>query len=87
MNMRKNDDPKQKLSPVTRRFFCAGMVLIYLSLFRLIYEITALVPFTAAKAALFGRWLEYPAAALMLLSCSAYLIERVIRENTYRKEK
>lgn len=87
MNMRKNDDPQKRLSPVTKAVFCVGFTLIYSSLFRLILEITAQVPFTAAKADLFGRWLEYPVAALMLLTASTYLIERVIRENTYQKEK
>ena len=87
MNMRKNDNPQNRLSPVTTRFFCASLVLIYASLFRLIYEITAYAPFTAAGAERFGRWLEYPTAALMLLTAFAYLIERVMRENTYRKEK
>ena len=85
--MRKNDDQKKRLSPTTTVVFCIGVALIYASLFRLILEITAEVPFTAAKAELFGKWLEYPVAALMLLSVSVYLIERVMRENTYRKEK
>jgi hypothetical protein len=82
MNMRKNDNQKKHLAPVTKGVFCVGLLLIYASLFRLILEITAQIPFTAAKAEQFGRWLEYPVAALMLLSASVYLIERVMRENT-----
>lgn len=87
MNMRKNDNKNRGLSPVTKGVFCVGVTLIYASLFRLILEITAQAPFTAVKATLFGRWLEYPVAALMLLTAATYLIERVIRENTYQKEK
>ena len=87
MNMRKNDNKKVRLSPVTKGIFCVGLTMIYASLFRLILDITAEIPFTAAKAELFGRWLEYPVAALMLLTASVYLIERVMRENTYQKEK
>lgn len=82
MNMRKNDKENKRLSPVTKGVFCVGLALIYASLFRLILEITAQAPFTAAKAEVFGRWLEYPVAALMLLTASIYLIERVMRENT-----
>ena len=83
MNMRKNDNQKRFLSPASKGVFGIGIALIYASLFRLIFEITAQqTPFTAAKAEDFGRWLEYPVAALMLLSVSVYLIERVMRENT-----
>ena len=87
MNMRKNDNQHKRLSPVTAGVLGVGLALIYASLFRLILEITATVPFTAARAELFGRWLEYPVAALAVLSAAVYLIERVTRENTYRKEK
>ena len=82
MNMRKNDNPKRGLSPVTRGIFYGGLSMIYASLFRLIFEITAQAPFTVAKAYGFGRMLEYPVAALMLLSVFTYLTERVMRENT-----
>ena len=83
MNIRKNDNRNQRLSPLTKGIFCGGLLLIYASLFRLIFEITAQSPFTAAKAEDFGRMLEYPVATLMLLSLFTYLTERVMRqENT-----
>ena len=82
MNMRKNDNHKKRLSPLTRGIFYGGLSMIYASLFRLIFEIDTQAPFTAAKADAFGRMLEYPVAALMLLTVFTYLTERVTRENT-----
>ena len=80
--MRKNDNKtvqKPFLMPLAARILRLGMLLIYLSLFRLILEITAAAPFTEAAAKRFGSMLEYPVAALMLLTASAFLIDRVLR--------
>ena len=83
MNINKNDNHKWELSPLSKGIFCFGLSLIYLSLFRLIFEITAKAPFTAAMAEDFGKMLEYPVATLMLLTVFTYLTERVVRqENT-----
>ncbi|MBQ8357641.1 MAG: hypothetical protein IJX39_07535 [Clostridia bacterium] len=80
MNMRKNDRRDPLFSPMGSKIMRLGLVLIYLSLFRLIFEITASAPFTAAAAEDFGRMLEYPVAALMLLTASVFLVEKIMRQ-------
>lgn len=54
-----------------------GLWLIYLSLGRLTVEILRAAPYSPATAEDFGRMLEYPVAALMLLTASVFLVERV----------
>lgn len=82
MIMRKNEyfSFKKSLTPTACRLLQIGLVLIYASLFRLIFEITSLAPFTAAKAEYFGRMLEFPVAALAVLTVATYLTDRVTRK-------
>ena len=86
MNMRKNgcnNTKIRRLTPVTKRILCIGLSLIYASLFRLLFEITRTAPYPPSMAEHFGEMLEYPVAALALLTAAAYLAQRATdRKNT-----
>lgn len=56
-----------------------GMGMILLSLVRLMYDILHAAPFPTAIAEDYGAMLEYPVAALMLLTVLAFLLDRVTR--------
>lgn len=80
MNIRKNGRPsppkKQILSPVAQRVLHIGLLLIYTSLFRLLIEVQVAAPFPTGIAAYYGEMLEYPLAALMLLTGTVLLFDR-----------
>ena len=72
----------QKKSLLTREatwVIHTGGILIFAALLRLIFEIQSAAPFPAAIAERFGAMLEYPAAALALLTALAFLVDRVVR--------
>ena len=82
--MRKNDHSRHRatpplLMPQAARLLSIGLCFIYLSLFRLLYEIQQAAPFTEAAAARFGAMLEYPAVSLALLTALTFLADRVSR--------
>ena len=68
------------LAPIAARVLHVGLVMIYASLLRLWIEVECAAPFTAAGANYFGGLLEYPVAALMLLTGAVLLLDRVARE-------
>jgi hypothetical protein len=82
MNMRKGvlHMHDRRLAPMAARVLYVGLVMIYASLLRLWLEVESAAPFTAARAAYFGGLLEYPVAALMLLTGAVLLLNRVTRE-------
>lgn len=84
MNIRKNES-KQLLTVKAKRVLHIGMVLIFASLFRLLYDISVSAPFPAAVAEDFGAMLEYPVAALMLLTVLTFLVDRVVRAEKNKK--
>ena len=82
MNMRKFARSKgisAGLSPLSAHILHTGLFFIYLSLLRLGVEIFRTAPFSPATAEDFGRMLEYPVAALMLLTASVFLVEKALR--------
>ena len=78
LNISKNEC-KQLLTPQAKRVLHTGLLLILLSLLRLLYDISQAAPFPAATAEDFGAMLEYPVAALMLLTVLTFLLDRVVR--------
>ena len=83
MIMRENEKraPRgRRIARVTERALAAGMILVGLSLFGVIVQVTNAPALTIATAARFGKMLENVAAALAVLTAGAYLIERVARQ-------
>ena len=83
MIMRENEKraPRgRRIARVTERALAAGMILVGLSLFGVIVQVTESPTLTIAAAARFGKMLENVAAAAALLTAGAYLIERVARQ-------
>lgn len=82
MNMnkrKKNIHKKHPVSPADRiLFLCAPLIL--LCLFGVIAELVAHPQLSAGSAAYYGGMLEYPIAALALLTGGIFLAERVARE-------
>ncbi len=56
-----------------------GLSLILASLLRLLWDIVRVAPFPAAVAEDFGAMLEYPVAALALLTALTFLVDRAVR--------
>ena len=84
MIMRKNDTPRNRakaplLMPQAARLLGGGLCLIYPSLLRLLFEVQRAATITQAKASYFGSLLEYPAAALVLLTAATLLLDRMAR--------
>ena len=82
--MRKNDMSRYRakpplLMPQAARLLSIGLCFIYLSLFRLLYEIQQSIPFSQATASDFGAMLEYPVVSLALLTALTFLADRVSR--------
>ena len=81
MNIHKNEKSGKRclLTSQTERALRVGMVLILTVLVYLCFTVTDAAPYSAATAEDFGRWLEYPAAALTLLTALCFLLDRVVR--------
>ena len=83
MNMRKNMQKTTVfLSPMATRLLHSGALLIFASLLRLWYEVQTAAPFAPRLAAYFGGLLEYPLAALALLTGAVLLIDRAERSES-----
>lgn len=67
------------LMPRARRMLHTGLCLILLSLLRLLYEVHTAAPFTPGAAAYYGGLLEYPLAALALLTGATLMVDRAMR--------
>ncbi len=86
MNMRKNlhhitkKHKKGGLCSSSLRMLTIGIPLILAVLLRLLYEIKAYPILTEARAAYFGGALEYPLAALMLLTGGVLLVELIAKK-------
>lgn len=81
MNMRKNEKNGRVrlLTPIAEWVLCAGMLPILLALLVLGTEVAAATPYSLATAENFGRLLEYPVAALALLTALTFLLDRAVR--------
>lgn len=80
MNIKKND--RLLLTPLAGHVLHSGLFLIYLSLFRLLFEVQNAAPFPESRAVYFGRLLEYPVAALALLTAAVFLLDRAVRHES-----
>ena len=67
------------MTHATERVLWVGGGLILASLLRLLSEIVRAAPYPAATAERFGAMLEYPVAALALLTALSFLLDRVVR--------
>lgn len=77
VNMQKNG--YRLLTREATRVLHIGLWMILLSLVRLVYDVLRAAPFPAAVAEDFGAMLEYPVAALALLTALTFLLDRVMR--------
>ena len=66
-------------SPMAARLLWVGLIPIYATLLRLLYEVQSAAPFAPRLAAYFGGLLEYPVASLALLTGAVLLIDRAER--------
>ena len=66
-------------SPLAVRLLCVGLIPIYATLLRLLYEVQCAAPFAPRLAAYFGGLLEYPVASLALLTGAVLLVDRAER--------
>lgn len=85
MNMRKNSGLLHKkrrfrLSAPAVRIFALGFLPIFASLLRLLREIRAAGTLTEGTAAYYGKMLEYPVAALMLLTGGCLLADYIAKK-------
>lgn len=87
MNMRKNEyikgqkSKKRRLRPA-EVVLSLGLPPILLCLFGILYQIEIGAPLTRAAANYFGGMLEYPVAALMLVTAGALIADLAWRHNT-----
>ena len=79
MNMRKRKRTQWR-PRLALRVLHIGLILIYASLLRLLFEVQSAAPLTPRAAAYFGGLLEYPLAALVLLTGAVLLLGRAERE-------
>lgn len=87
MNMRKNEYKRVQKSKRRRAhpaeiILSLGLPPILFCLFGILYQIERGAPLTRAAANYFGRMLEYPAAALMLVTAGALIADLAWRRNT-----
>lgn len=85
MYMRKNKAilHKKKIFPFSApavRIFILGFPLIFASLFRLLTEIRTVGALSESAAAYYGRMLEYPVSALMLLTGGCLLADYIAKK-------
>ena len=81
--MRKNESftPKKHISlaPLAKKILNLGMIPIYASLLRLLWELRNIGTLTEAAARYYGAMLEYPVAALAVLTAATFLADRVAK--------
>lgn len=78
MNIHKSPQ-KRMLTRAAERVLQIGCCLILASLLRLWWEASHAAPYPPAVAERFGAMLEYPVAALALLTALSFLVDRVAR--------
>ena len=86
MNTVKNN-PTPLLTKETKRALHIGMGMILASLLRLMYDVLRSAPFPTAVGERYGEMLEYPVAAMALLTALAFLLDRVVRAETQEKRR
>jgi hypothetical protein len=81
MNMRKYEKTKKPclLTSTAERTLRVGLLLILAALIPLGLEVSATAPYSPATAEDYGKMLEYPVAALALLTALVFLLDRVVR--------
>ena len=67
------------LMPLACRVLHIGLVLIYASVWYLLYQIDTHAPLSPGTAAYYGGLLEYPLASLALLTGAVLLFDRAER--------
>lgn len=83
--MRRNDRSIQAkrrllpLAPLAHRLLRTGLPLILAVMIRLALEITRRGAFSPATAADFGAMLEFPVAAVMLLTCAVLTVDALCK--------
>ena len=87
MNMRKNEynspqKAKKRSASPAQAILLLGLPPILLCLLGILYLIGRDAPLTLAAANYFGRMLEYPVAALMLVTAGAVIADLAWRRNT-----
>lgn len=84
--MRKNVNltPKKQftLAPLAAKILSLGLLPIYASLLRLFFEVRAAGELTEAAARYWGGMLEYPVAALAVLTALTFLTDRALKHDT-----
>ena len=75
------------LTKEAKRALHIGMGMILASLGRLLYEVLRSAPFPAAVGERYGKMLEYPVAAMALLTALAFLLDRVVRAEAQKKRR
>lgn len=70
-----------RFSAVATRIFALGFPLIFAVLFRLLSEVRAAGQLSAGTAAYYVRLLEYPLAALMLLTGGCLLADYIAKKD------
>ena len=74
------------LAPLSYRLLRVGLPYVLLSVLRLAFEVTCAIPFSAASAADFGAMLEFPVAALMILSCTVLLVDALCKRGLIQEK-
>ena len=87
--MRKNEKFFQKrqftLAPLAAKILALGLLPIYASLLYLLFEVRAAGELTEAAARYWGGMLEYPVAALAVLTALTFLTDRALKHDTSSK--
>ena len=78
LNIHKNGENRLLTKPAERTLW-VGACLILASLLRLLWEVGSAAPYPPSVAERFGAMLEYPVAALALLTALSFLVDRVVR--------
>ena len=69
------------LAPLAAKILGLGLLPIYASLVRLFFELRAAGELTEAAARYYGGMLEYPVAALAVLTALTFLADRAIKHD------
>ena len=87
--MRKNEKFTLKkhfsLAPLAAKILSLGLLPIYASLLRLFFELRAAGELTEAAARYYGGMLEYPVAALAVLTALTFLADRAAIHDTSKQ--
>ena len=91
MNMRNNNYPIHPrrallpLAPLAHRLLARGLPLLLASTLRLLLEITQQDVFSPATAADYGAMLEFPVAAVMLLTCAVLVVDALCKRGSIKE--